>query len=218
MKVLSVLMLSVFAVLGVFPVQAKAVEVSPRIGIEIGHYDVVVDSGLNGGLTAGVTVSFPYVYTDLGLETMSFSVRDPANIGLRTNMVDGYRSEATLTVGIPVWQSLSVFGGYRYVVYGTKLINSNSATMDGGFLGVALNNLHMGESTKDIFSFAFAVQPTTYKAKSGSYGEETDVGASIKLGYRRAGTPHSFGLRYQAFGGDKSYDEYLTSLQYSYLF
>ena len=215
MKVFSVLMFSAVAVLGAFAAQASAVEVSPRIGVELGSYIVKDSDGGTAGVTAGVTVGFPYFFTDVGLETMSFEVPDPAN-GL--TLVDGSRSEATFTVGVPVWQSLSLIGGYRTVFYGTSFLKSDSATMNGPFFGVALNNLHMGESTKDIFSIAFAAQPTTYEAKGGNFGEESDVGMSIKMGYRRAGTPHSFGIRYQVFGGDQTYDEYLTHLQYSYLF
>lgn len=222
-KVFSILMLSAFAVQANAeevspPVQTNAVQVSPRIGVEAVYYNTVASSGAAGGLTAGVTVSIPYVFADVGLETMNFSVRDPANRGLANNQVDGWRSEGTLTVGVPVWQSLYIIGGYRYVVYGTELFKSDAATMDGAFLGVAFNNLHMGESTKDIFNIAFAFQPTTYKPKNSILGDETDVGMSVKMGYRRAGTPHSFAIRYQTFGGDKTYDEFLTSLQYSYLF
>ena len=216
MKVFSVLMLSVCAVQCALAAQANAVEVSPRIGVEAVYYNTVASSGAAGGVTAGVTVSVPYVFADVGLETMNFSVRDPANQGFANNQVDGWRSEGTLTVGVPVWQSLYIIGGYRYVIYGTELLKSDAATMDGAFLGVAFNNLHMGESTKDIFNIAFAFQPTTYKPKNSA--DETDVGMSVKMGYRRAGTPHSFAIRYQTFGGDKTYDEFLTSLQYSYLF
>lgn len=198
--------------------EAAAVDIAPRLGVSANRYDTQVANGTCAsiGLSAGATISTPAVFGDVSIEALPMSVRSPSNVGLTRNMVDGWRTEASVTVGVPVWNSLSIIGGYRGVSYGTDAAKSNAATMSGAFIGVSLANLRMTE--RDIFSISFALQPTDYKAKSGTYGTESDIGTSIRLGYRRAGSPHTFGIRYQSFGGDRSYDEYITTLQYSYLF
>lgn len=203
---------------GLLAGQAQAFDLAPRVGAVAGYYDLVADDGVSGGLSAGVTALAGPVFADLNVEAASFMVRDPANTGLQTDVADGWRTDTAFTLGIPVWHSLSIIGGYRYVIYGTELLKHDAATMYGPFAGIMISDLRMSGSEKDLFSFGFALQPTTFKAKSGDIGSESDVGVSIRLGYRQAGTPHSFAIRYQSFGGDKSYDEYVTSLQYSYLF
>lgn len=197
---------------------ALAVDVVPRLGVSLNYTDTQTNTGstTKPGVNAGLTVSASSVFGDVQVETLPMQVRDPNNTGMAKNMTDGWRTEGAVSVGVNVWESLSLIAGYRSVRYGTSAGKSDSATMTGGFIGVALANLKMTE--KDIFSVSVALQPTTYKAKAGNYGEETDTGVSIKIGYRRAGSPHAFSIRHQAFGGDKSYDEAVTSLQYNYLF
>lgn len=212
----SVLMLGLL--LGSLAGEASAVDFAPRVGAVVGRYDLVSDSDFSAGLSAGVTAVTGPVSTDLNVETATFLVRDPANTGFQTNTVDGWRTDTAVTLSLPVWHSLSIIGGYRYVMYGTDMLGSNAATMRGPFAGIMISDLRMSGSEKDIFSFGFALQPTTYKAKGGDYGSESDVGVSIRLGYRQAGSRNSYAIRYQSFGGDESYDEYVTSFQYSYLF
>ena len=211
--------LAIAALMSLFAAQtASATDISPRVGVSGVWWNTGEkgEGAVGGGAHAGTTITFDQAFLDLNVETMQFSVRKPTNTGLATDQTAGWRSEASVAAGIPVWNTFSVFGGYRLVNYGTDIGSSNAATMSGVFAGVALSSLSMPGDDKNLFSIAFAIQPTEFKAKNGN--AETDVGVSIKLGYRRAGSPHGMAIRYQSFGGDKTYSEYSTTLQYSYSF
>lgn len=196
---------------------AQAVDISPRAGISAGFYNTGTTDGVGGGFNAGTTFTFDRVFVDVNLEAVQFSVRDPnASASNSTAQTDGWRSEASVAAGLPVWNTFSLFGGVRQVRYGTSLGASNSATMSGPFIGMALSSLTMPGDDKNLFSISFAVQPTTYTPNNRS--AEKDVGLSVKLGYRRAGSPHAWAIRYQSFGGEISYSEYSATLQYAYNF
>lgn len=206
--------LTLALLLGSLAGQASAVEFAPRIGAVVANQYMAEDEAVSFGLTTGVTALTGPVFIDLNVEALSFEVNDPSSF--QQSYVDGWRTDTALTLGVPVWHSLSIIGGYRYVMYGTDVLKTDAATMQGPFLGVMISDLRMSGSEKDLFSIGFALQPTTYEAK-GSGIEEDDLGVSIRIGYRQAGSHNSYAIRYQSFGAD-SYDEYVTSLQYSYLF
>jgi hypothetical protein len=203
-------------ILGLFclgvSLQASAADFSPRIGASFNSYTAGnTESGAGLGVSTGLIMSANSTFLDLNLEVSPFGVQKPT-----TGFEKGWRTEAALTAGYAVYKTVYVIGGYRDVGYSKDFGKRDAAKLNGGFVGLLVSNLRLGDSDKDIFSFSFAVQPTTYEPVGRP--SETDVGASIRLGYRRAGSPHSFALRHQGFGGDLTYDEYQTSLQYSYQF
>lgn len=200
------------------PHAASAADLSSRVGVMgVMWTSDSADDVFGGGVSAGATLSFEKAYLDANLEAVQASVRLPNNAPGVTTQADGWRSEVSLAAGVPIWNTFSVFAGYRKANYGLDFGSSDSATLNGGFVGMAVSNLTMPGDDKNLFSFSFALQPTKFKIKATGETED-DVGVSIKFGYRHAGSPHSVALRYQSFGGDKSYSEYVTTLQYLYNF
>lgn len=186
--------------------------VIPRVGVQLGHYSLFGSpsivaqevSEVTIGGNAGFTAQSGRFLADLNLEALQF---DAAG-------TDVWRTEVAGTVGMAFYRSAYVIGGYRSASYGDALLNDDIATMTGPFLGIALAGLQMGDDGKDVFNFSFAVNANTFET---DVTESDDVGVSLRIAYRRAGSPHSFGIRYQSFGSDEV-DEYFTTLGYSYSF
>lgn len=194
-------------------VQAETT-VIPRVGVQLGQYQqfgFVEVSELTIGGNAGLTVQSGRLLADLNLEALQFEFE---GVAAGTDM---WRTEVAGTVGVAFYRSAYLIGGYRSASYGDSLMNDDFATMTGPFLGIALAGLQMGDDGKDVFNISFAVNGNTYESSFSSFGESEDVGLSLRIAYRRAGSPHSFGLRYQSFGSDEV-DEYFTTLGYSYSF
>lgn len=181
----------------------------PRVGVQMGDYSLwgaeVIEEVTFGG-NAGVSYSSGKFLTDLNVEALSFSGGSD----------DIWRSEIALTVGYAFYRSAYVIGGYRTAKYGDSIFSDDFGDMDGPFLGLALAGLQMGDDAKDIFDFSFAVNANKFTDGLGNTSD-SDVGVSLRLGYRRAGSPHSVGIRYQSFSSD-AFDEYFTTIGYSYTF
>ena len=194
---------------------ASAVDFQPRIGVQVGSYYVEgagESESVTGGPIMGLSMGGEYGFADVGFEALPVDVIGPGNV-----MKEGWRSELTGTVGFFVYEGVALIGGYRSSGYGESFGSAKFATNAGPFLGVSFPELRLGSSNRDILALSIAIQRTSYKDKSTGVTLDGDTGVNIRVGYRRAGSPHSIGLRYQSFGSP-NYQEYLTSLQYSYVF
>jgi hypothetical protein len=195
---------------------ASAIDLLPRLGVQAGYYSVEgagVSDSATFGPTFGLTMSSgDNLFADLNLETLPVDV-----IGQRFTMSRGWRTELSGTVGYRIFDGVVLIGGYRSSLYGESLGSAKLGDNSGPFAGVNFPELRLGSSNRDILSLSIAVQQTTFTDKVNHVEQDSDVGVNIRLGYRRAGSPHSFGLRYQSFGSP-SYQEYLSTLQYSYVF
>jgi hypothetical protein len=196
---------------------AHAVDLLPRAGLQLGNYSIEGFGGykeqFTGGPTFGLTAAGDTLIADFNVDTMPVNVG--ANGGLSTQK--GWRAELAGTLGLRVHEGIVLIAGMRTTRYGTGFGKSDTGEASGPFFGVNFPDLRLASSTRDIMSLSIAIQQTTFNNKLTQREEEADVGVNIRLGYRRAGSPHSFGLRYQSFGGD-TYQEYATTLQYSYVF
>jgi hypothetical protein len=186
------------------------------VGVQAGYYTVEgagVSASATLGPTFGLTMSSgDNLFADFSLETLPVDV-----IGPRYTMSRGWRTEMSGTVGYRVYDGVVLIGGYRSSRYGESLGSAKLGDNSGPFVGINFPELRLGSSNRDILSLSIAVQQTTFTDKVNHVEQDSDVGVNIRLGYRRAGSPHSFGLRYQSFGSP-SYQEYLSTLQYSYVF
>jgi hypothetical protein len=207
-----------FAAIGLFAlgVNACAVDLLPRAGLQVASYRIEGPPGdtetVAGGPTLGLTVAGERLFADLNFEAL------PVDLPGRNNVfISGWRSEAAATLGMRVHEGVLLIAGYRTSLYGERFGKGTLADNSGPFVGVHFPELRLGSSNRDVLSLSVAIQRTTLTDKVSGAEEHADTGVNIRLGYRRAGSPHSFGVRYQSFGSP-SYQEYLTSLQYSYVF
>jgi hypothetical protein len=201
------------AVAGLAP--AHAVDLLPRVGVQFGNAYMLAGSesnGPTGGLSLGVTAAGEALFVDLNVESLAMDIP-----GGNFTLVSGYRSEIGATVGLHVHEGVALIAGYRRASYGESVGSGKLAVNSGPFFGVNFPELRLGSSNRDILSLSIAVQRNTYESATNNIPNDTDVGFSIRLGYRKAGSPHSFGLRYQGFGSAQ-FDESITTLQYSYVF
>jgi hypothetical protein len=194
---------------------ASAVDFLPRLGVQVGSYTVEgagSSDNVTGGPTMGLTLSGDALFADVNFEALPVDV-----IGPGPAFVKGWRSELSGTMGYRVYDGVVLIAGYRTSLYGESFGSSKFGDNSGPFIGVNFPELRLGSSNRDIMSLSIAIQSTTYTDKSTNIELDGDTGVNIRVGYRRAGSPHSFGVRYQSFGSP-SYQEYLTTLQYSYVF
>ncbi|MCL4695812.1 MAG: hypothetical protein KJ023_01930 [Burkholderiaceae bacterium] len=193
---------------------AHAIDLLPRVGVQLGNAYMLAgaeSNGLTGGLSLGMTAAGEALFFDVNLEALAMDI---PSAGV---LVSGYRSELGATVGVRVHDGIALIAGYRQAQYGEGLGSGKLAKNSGPFFGVNFPELRLGSSNRDILSLSLAVQRNTYESTTNNIPNDTDVGFSIRVGYRKAGSPHSFGLRYQGFGSAQ-FDESLTTLQYSYVF
>lgn len=200
----------------VFAAAAGAVDLLPRAGLQLASYLNEAPPGdsdtVAAGPTLGLTVAGDRLFADFNFEAL------PVNLPGRSGaIVSGWRSEAAATLGVPVHEGVWLIAGYRTSLYGERFGKAALADNSGPFVGVNFPELRLGSSNRDVLSLAVAIQRTTLTDKVSRVKERADTGVNIRLGYRRAGSPHSFGVRYQSFGSP-SYQEYLTTLQYAYVF
>ena len=203
------------AALIAFSASASAVDFLPRIGVQVGNYSVEgagTTDTVTGGPTMGITASGDWLFADLNFEALPVDVIAPGR-----KYVKGWRSEVSGTVGFRVYEGVALIAGYRNSSYGETFGNGKLGKNAGPFVGVNFPELRLGSSNRDILSLSIAIQRTTFTDKANDVEQEGDTGVNIRVGYRRAGSPHSFGVRYQSFGSP-TYQEYLTTLQYSYVF
>lgn len=194
---------------------ASAVDFLPRLGVQFGSYTVEgagSSDNVTGGPTMGLTLSGDSLFGDINFEALPVDVIGPGSV-----FEKGWRSEVSGTVGYRIHDGVVLIAGYRTSMYGKNVGSGKFGDNSGPFVGVNFPELRLGSSNRDIMSLSVAIQSTTYTDKSTNVELEGDVGVNIRIGYRRAGSPHSFGVRYQSFGSP-SYQEYLTTLQYSYVF
>ncbi|MBD2858144.1 hypothetical protein IB286_03920 [Spongiibacter sp. KMU-158] len=195
-------------------------EITPRVGLGIGSYEQIVFAGgafsdntaisiaPSAGVSIGTQAGFIF---DLGIETLATEVLNQST----GEFDDGYRTELTAFAGYPFLPGAFVIAGYRTADYGESIGDDESGSLSGPMLGVAMPDLRIGGSDTNIMSFMFAIQQGTYEI--GAI-EEDGEGATIRLGFRRSDSNQSFGLRYQVFGSDESFDEWVTTLQWTYNF
>ena len=201
------------AAAGVAP--AYAIDLLPRVGVQLGNAYMLAGAESNGpigGLSLGLTAAGERVFFDVNVESLAMDI--PGGNG---TLVSGFRSEVGATVGVHVYDGVALIAGYRRANYGESIGSGKLANNSGPFVGVNFPELRLGSSNRDILSLSLAVQRNTYESRVNPLPNDSDVGFSIRLGYRKAGSPHSFGLRYQGFGSAQ-FDESITTLQYSYVF
>ena len=189
--------------------QADDMTVIPRVGLQIGSYNQWGTSDISEvtyGGNVGVSLTTGKFLADVNVESLSFS----------TPGQDVWRSEYAGTVGVAVYKSAYLIAGYRAADYGDAVFGNDFGKMTGPFVGVSLAGLQMGDDGKDIFNFSFAVNSNEFEDANG-VTSDTDVGASMRIAYRRAGSPHSVGVRYQSFSTN-TFDEAFTTLTYTYSF
>lgn len=195
---------------------ALAIDLLPRAGVQVGHYSVEnfgTRETVTLGPTLGLTVALGNAVADLSAEALPVDIAGSAAQG----WTRGWRSELSAAAGYQVLDGVVLIGGYRTSRYGERFGSSQMGDNSGPFVGVNFPELRLGSSNRDILSLAIAIQATTYTDRVRGIEQDSDVGVNIRLGYRRAGSPHSFGVRYQSFGSP-TYQEYLTTLQYAYVF
>jgi hypothetical protein len=195
---------------------AFAIDLLPRAGVQVGHYSVEnlgTQELVTAGPTLGLTLAIGNAVADLSAEALPVDIAGTPSQG----WIRGWRSELTVTGGYQVLDGVVLIGGYRTSRYGERFGSSQMGDNSGPFVGVNFPELRLGSSNRDILSLAVAIQATTYTDRVRGVEQDSDVGVNIRLGYRRAGSPHAFGVRYQSFGSP-SYQEYLTTLQYAYVF
>jgi hypothetical protein len=197
-----------------FSATASAVDFLPRLGVQLGNYYVEgigVNEAVTGGPTLGLTLAGETVFADVNFEAL------PVDVINGPRYVTGWRTETSGTVGLRVYEGVMLIAGYRNSQYGDSFGSGKFGQNAGPFVGVNFPELRLGSSNRDILSLSIAIQRTTFTDKSNNVEQDGDTGVNIRVGYRRAGSPHSFGVRYQSFGSP-TYQEYLTTLQYSYVF
>lgn len=194
---------------------ALAVDFLPRIGAQLGRYTVEgagTGESTPVGPTMGLTMAGDTVFGDLNFEALPVDV-----IGPGSRLRSGWRTEVSATVGVRVYDGIALIAGYRRSGYGEGFGSAKFGDNSGPYVGVNFPELRLGSSNRDIMSLSIAIQKTTYTDKANRVELDSDLGVNIRVGYRRAGSPHSFGVRYQSFGSP-NYQEYLTTLQYSFVF
>ena len=195
------------------PVSVHAIDVIPRVGVNFGKYRFEYDEpdpeikqyDEIPGVTAGILFAGSNYFVDLSTELyeVDWSTQQPK------------RSELALTLGVPVYKSIYLIGGYRTALYGTSYYKDDIGYQRGGFVGFSINNLHLGDNSRDIFSLSYVFQPAEMVTNFTNI-EEDGVGYGVKLGWRRAGTPHSVAFRFQNFGAEL--EETIHLFNYSYIF
>lgn len=186
-------------------------ETIPRIGVNFGNY--YLEEYIGGdtademvvGPTAGILWTIDENFFDLSTETYSFSTDSGADVD---------RSEIAGTYGFLLRETMYGLIGYQYAMFGDGLYDSEVGESYGPFFGISVNNLRMGQDSKNVFSIALAVQfqETEYAGLTDS-----DESLNLKIGYRRAGDSNSYSLKYQTFGSD-FHAEWIWMLNYSYQF
>jgi hypothetical protein len=194
---------------------ASAVDFLPRAGVQLGN--VTLETGgtferFTGGPTLGLTAAGEWLFADVNFEALPMDIQAKG-----FSVESGWRSELGATLGVRVMDGVLLIAGYRQAMYGPSFGSSTNGTNAGPYFGVNFPELRLGSSNRDILSLSIAVQNQSYEDKINKVTQDSDVGVNIRLGYRRAGSPHSFGLRYQSFGSTQ-FGEYITTLQYSYVF
>jgi hypothetical protein len=212
------------------PELSFALNYAGRISPEVIYYylsaPIDVEDTITVGMSAGTTAIVNRFYLDLSTEVMAIPVYDPF-----TNTIDdGTRSEFSAVLGVFVYESASLFWGYREVMFGESIYSSDFTTQSGTIAGLGLTNLRMGENDQNLFSLNLALlfMETEYENGIGHFDSSDAPGFSVRVGYRRAGTSHGFAMRYQIVDGanDDSQvwpantcpQEYVTSIQYTYTF
>lgn len=193
-----------------------ALDLLPRVGFQVGHYSVEnfgTREVVTLGPTLGFTLGLGNAVADISAEALPVDISGATGQG----WVRGWRSELSASVGYQVLDGVVLIGGYRTSRYGERFGSAQLGDNSGPFVGVNFPELRLGSSNRDILSLAVAIQATTYMDHVRQIEQNSDIGVNIRLGYRRAGSPHSFGVRYQSFGSP-SYQEYLTTIQYAYVF
>lgn len=207
---------AVVAGLFAFGLDAAALDLLPRAGLQLASYLNEAPPGdsdtVAAGPTLGLTLAGERLFADFNFEALPVTLP-----GRNNSLISGWRSEAAATLGVPVHEGVWLIAGYRSSLYGERFGRGALADNSGPFVGVHFPELRLGSSNRDVLSLAVAIQRTTLTDKVSRVKEHADTGVNIRLGYRRAGSPHSFGVRYQSFGSP-SYQEYLTTLQYAYVF
>jgi hypothetical protein len=201
------------AFLCLFPFSVHALDIIPRVGVNFGKYRFEYDEpdpevkqyDEIPGLTAGLLFASPGFFIDLSTELyeVNWSTQKPK------------RSELALTLGLPVYKTIYLIGGYRTATYGTSYYKDDIGYQRGGFVGFSINNLRLGDDSKDILSLSYVFQPAEIITNYTNIKED-GVGYGIKLGWRRAGSPHNVSFRYQNFGAEL--EETIHLINYSYIF
>ena len=194
----------------VFATTATA-EVFPRVGFNVGNYYLEDYNSFDAadeivaGPTFGALFLFNDSFIDLSAESYQFSTEFGADID---------RTEIAGTYGFRLRETMYGLIGYQNAFYGDGIMDDETGESYGPFVGISINNLRMGQDSKNVFSLALAVlaQTTDYANESSD-----DVSTNIKIGYRRANTPHGFAVKYQNFGSDLQ-AEWITMFNYSYQF
>lgn len=211
MKKIIIMMQLLFSTL-LISSESYAVDLVPRIGINAGSY--YLEEYLSGDtvdqLVVGPTAGLLFVLTedsffDLGLELYSFETE------FTGETID--RSELALTYGMRLYETMYAIFGYQSATYGDGYFDDAFATSSGPYAGVSVNNLRMGQDSTNVFSIALALQAQTTEITG--VPESSDLSFNLKLGYRSAGSPHSFSMKYQTFGSEY-HAEWIGMFNYSY--
>lgn len=202
------LLASCFVISGISIAEYETV---PRAGVNVGNYYLEEYTGGDTadnivlGPTAGILWAKKDHFFDIAAEIYSFST---------DSGVDITRTELAATYGFHLRETMYGIAGFQYAMYGDSILNTDIGTSYGPFVGISINNLRMGQDSSNVFSIAAAVlfQETEYANQTGS-----DISFNMKVGYRKAGEPHSYGLKFQTFGSDL-HAEWISMFNYSYQF
>lgn len=197
-------------------IQSASAEISenmdliPRISVGASYYKAWDGfNGVNENIQGWSTAETTYVlggglllngdnwFFDTSLETLPFTMTNDQYSGLEKDL---YKTELAFSAGYRVYKDLYAIGGYRYGLIGEEMFE-DTITQSGPFVGISINGLSMGDDLQDIFSVSFAVQFAEVEDSSakeyGVVNSDDSLGFNMKFGYRRAGSPHSFALKYQ---------------------
>ena len=207
-----IIMTHLFLSILLFSSGSIAVDLVPRIGVNVGSYylEEYVTGDTADEVVVGPTAGLLFVLTedsffDLALELYSF---DTEFSGDSTD-----RSELALTFGMRMHETMYAIFGFQSATYGDGYFDDAFATSSGPYAGVSVNNLRMGQDSTNVFSIALALQAQTTEITG--VPESSDLSFNLKLGYRSAGSPHSFSMKYQTFGSE-FHAEWIGMFNYSY--
>lgn len=181
----------------------------PRVGFNVGNYNLEVYGNSD---TANEAVVGPKVgllklldtgFIDVSAETYPISTE---------NGFEGDRSELAIAYGRPLYKTLYLIIGYQYAMLGDGWFDSDFGETYGPFAGISINNLRMGEDSDNVFSLSAAAQ---YQSADIQGFEDTELSANIRAGYRQAGSPYSYSLKFQTFGSER-HAEWITMLGVNY--
>lgn len=210
-KIIIMMQLLFLAVL--LSTESVALDLVPRVGVNMGSYylEEYVIGDTADEIVVGPTAGLLFVLTedsflDVGLEQYSFSTEFGESVD---------RSELALTFGKRIHESMYAIFGYQTAAYGDGIFDDAFATSSGPYAGISVNNLRMGQDSKNVFSMALALQAQTTEITG--LPESSDLSFNLKLGYRSAGSPHTFSMKYQTFGSE-FHAEWIGMFNYSYQF